>query len=100
VYSKPPGVLGDPDERLQSSCTATKHAAAEEKPRSTLQEMERNYILSVFRETGGVISVAATRLGMPRTMLNTMMKKLGISGQRSVELQVDLLPGIIIRGRL
>ena len=28
---------------------------------------------------GGVISAAATRLGMPRTTLNAMMKKLGIS---------------------
>ena len=32
-----------------------------------------------FRESGGVISAAATRLGMPRTTLNAMMKKLGIS---------------------
>jgi formate hydrogenlyase transcriptional activator len=54
-------------------------AAAEEKTGSTLQEMEREYILRVFRETGGVISTAATRLGMPRTTLNAMMKKLRIS---------------------
>ena len=46
---------------------------------STLEEVEREYILRVFRETGGVISAAATRLGMPRTTLNAMMKKLGIS---------------------
>ena len=46
---------------------------------STLQEVERNYILRVFRETGGVVSTTATRLGMPRTTLNAMMKKLGIS---------------------
>ena len=46
---------------------------------STLEEVERDYILRVFRETGGVISDAATRLGMPRTTLNAMMKKLGIS---------------------
>jgi formate hydrogenlyase transcriptional activator len=54
-------------------------AAAEENTGSTLQEMERDYILRIFRETGGVISIAATRLGMPRTTLNAMMKKLGIS---------------------
>jgi formate hydrogenlyase transcriptional activator len=54
-------------------------AAAAEKPGSTLQEMEREYILRVFRETGGVVSIAATRLGMPRTTLNAMMKKLRIS---------------------
>jgi PAS domain S-box-containing protein len=46
---------------------------------STLDHMERNHILHVFRETGGVISAAATRLGVPRTTLNAMMKKLGIS---------------------
>jgi len=45
----------------------------------TLEEMEREHILRVFRETGGVISTAATRLGVPRTTLNAMMKKLGIS---------------------
>jgi transcriptional regulator of acetoin/glycerol metabolism len=45
----------------------------------TLDEVERDYILRVFRETGGVISDAATRLGVPRTTLNAMMKKLGIS---------------------
>jgi formate hydrogenlyase transcriptional activator len=54
-------------------------AAAEQNTGSTLEEMEREYILRVFRETGGVISIAATRLGMPRTTLNAMMKKLRIS---------------------
>ena len=47
----------------------------------TLAEMEREYIIRVLRETGGVISAAATRLGMPRTTLNAMMRKLGISRQ-------------------
>jgi len=46
---------------------------------STLEEVERDYILRVFRETGGVVSAAASRLGMPRTTLNAMMKKLGLS---------------------
>jgi formate hydrogenlyase transcriptional activator len=46
---------------------------------STLDHMERNHILRIFRETGGVISVAANRLGIPRTTLNALMKKLGIS---------------------
>ncbi len=45
----------------------------------TLAEMEREYIIRVLQETGGVISTAAVRLGMPRTTLNAMMKKLGIS---------------------
>ena len=46
---------------------------------STLEEMEREFILRVLRETRGVISDTATRLGVPRTTLNAMMKKLGIS---------------------
>jgi formate hydrogenlyase transcriptional activator len=41
--------------------------------------MERDHILHIFRETGGVISAAATRLGIPRTTLNALMKKLRIS---------------------
>jgi formate hydrogenlyase transcriptional activator len=34
--------------------------------RSTLEEVERDYILRVFREAGGVISVTAARLGVER----------------------------------
>ena len=46
---------------------------------STLEEVERDYILRVFREAGGVISITATRLGVPRTTINAKLKKLGIS---------------------
>jgi formate hydrogenlyase transcriptional activator len=46
---------------------------------ATLEHMEREHILRIFRETGGVISAAANRLGIPRTTLNARMKKLGIS---------------------
>jgi transcriptional regulator with GAF, ATPase, and Fis domain len=45
----------------------------------TLEQVERDYIIRVLRETNGVISKAAVRLGMPRTTLNAMMRKLGIS---------------------
>ena len=45
----------------------------------TLEEVEREHILRVFRDTGGVVSAAAARLGIPRTTLNAMMTKLGIS---------------------
>jgi transcriptional regulator with GAF, ATPase, and Fis domain len=45
----------------------------------TLEQVEREHIIRVLRETGGVISEAANRLGMPRTTLNAMMRKLGIS---------------------
>ncbi len=54
-------------------------AAAETTGGSTLEEVERDYILRVFRETSGVVSAAAARLGVPRTTLNAMMKKLGIT---------------------
>jgi formate hydrogenlyase transcriptional activator len=33
----------------------------------------------ILRESEGVISAAASRLGIPRTTLNAMMKKLGVS---------------------
>jgi formate hydrogenlyase transcriptional activator len=46
---------------------------------ATLAEMEREYIIRVLRNTGGVVSAAAIRLGVPRTTLNAMMLKLGIS---------------------
>jgi formate hydrogenlyase transcriptional activator len=54
-------------------------AAVESANNSTLEEVEREHILRVFRETGGVVSAAATRLGIPRTTLNALMTKLGIS---------------------
>src|SRR5579862_7386090 len=41
---------------------------------STLEEMEREYILRVFREARGVVTATAARLGMPRTTLNARMK--------------------------
>ena len=45
----------------------------------TLAEVEREHIIRVLRETEGVVSAAASRLGMPRTTLHAMMRKLGIS---------------------
>jgi formate hydrogenlyase transcriptional activator len=45
----------------------------------TLEEVERNYVIRVFRESNGVISAAAARLGVPRTTLNAMLKRLRIS---------------------
>jgi formate hydrogenlyase transcriptional activator len=49
---------------------------------STLETLEREHILRVLRETGGVISGlrgAAARLGMKRTTLQSRMQKMGIS---------------------
>ena len=41
--------------------------------------MEREHIIRILRQNGGVVSTTATRLGLPRTTLNAMMRKLGIS---------------------
>lgn len=46
---------------------------------TTLARVEREHIVRMLREAGGVVSKAATRLGVPRTTLNAMMRKLGIS---------------------
>jgi len=57
--------------------------ATEGKPHdATLQGMEREHIIRVLREVGGVISGtqgAAARLGMKRTTLQSRMNRLGIS---------------------
>jgi PAS domain S-box-containing protein len=45
----------------------------------TLEQVEREHILKVLRECEGVVTSAATRLGLHRTTLNAMMRKLGIS---------------------
>jgi formate hydrogenlyase transcriptional activator len=45
----------------------------------TLEQMERDHIVKVLQDTGGVVTTAATRLGLHRTTLNAMMRKLGIS---------------------
>jgi formate hydrogenlyase transcriptional activator len=49
--------------------------------KTTLEAVEREHILQVLRETGGVIAGphgAAARLGLPRTTLNAKLRKLGI----------------------
>ena len=52
-----------------------------------LEEVEREHIMKVLRETGWVIggsAGAATRLGLNRTTLNNRMRKLGITRPRPV----------------
>jgi formate hydrogenlyase transcriptional activator len=46
---------------------------------ASLAEVERDHIIHILREANGVVSTAATRLGLPRTTLNAMMRKLEIS---------------------
>jgi len=53
--------------------------ASETATSDTLEQVEREHIIRVLRESGEVVSKAATRLGVPRTTLNAMMRKLGIS---------------------
>ncbi len=46
---------------------------------ATLAEVEREHIIRVLRESGGVVTTAANRLGLHRTTLNATMRKLGIT---------------------
>ena len=51
---------------------------------TTLESLEREHILRVLRETGGVIAGAhgaAARLGLKRTTLQSRMQKMGITRQ-------------------
>ncbi len=64
---------------LVELASAESEAASEVDP--NLQAAEREHILRVLRETGGVIGGsggAAERLGLKRTTLNSKLKKLGI----------------------
>lgn len=72
-------VILSPGPGLRAPVAELFDEAVEKTSGSTLEEVERDYILKVFRETGGVVSATATRLGIPRTTLNAMMTKLGIS---------------------
>jgi formate hydrogenlyase transcriptional activator len=64
---------------LRAPLTEIRQNALEPAGNSTLEQVEREHIVKVLRDTGGVISTAATRLGIPRTTLNALMRRLGIS---------------------
>jgi len=70
---------------ILSSGTSLRAPLAEIRPGATeaaggtLEQVERDHIIRVLRESGGVVTTAATRLGLHRTTLNAMMRKLGIS---------------------
>jgi formate hydrogenlyase transcriptional activator len=62
----------------------------------TLADAEREYIVKVLREVGGVVggrNGAAARLGLPRTTLIARMQKLGIVQQRTAAAKVFTLEG-------
>jgi transcriptional regulator with GAF, ATPase, and Fis domain len=64
---------------LRAPISEIRDAAPETQCGSTLEQVEREHILRVLRESNGVVTAAATRLGLHRTTLNAMMRKLGIS---------------------
>ena len=64
---------------LRAPLGEIRESVAEAPGAATLEQVERDHILKVLRESGGVVTTAATRLGLHRTTLNAMMKKLGIS---------------------
>jgi PAS domain S-box-containing protein len=64
---------------LRAPLAEIRAGAAEPVNSNTLEQVEREHIIHVLRQTDGVVSTAATRLGLPRTTLNAMMRKLGIS---------------------
>jgi formate hydrogenlyase transcriptional activator len=64
---------------LRAPLDEIREGAAETSGAGTLEQVERDHILRVLRESGGVVTLAATRLGLHRTTLNAMMRKLNIS---------------------
>jgi PAS domain S-box-containing protein len=54
-------------------------AAAESAAPPPLEEIERDRVIKALRDCKGVVTTAAAQLGMPRTTLNAMMRKLGVS---------------------
>ena len=49
----------------------------------SLEEVERAHIVRILNDCNGVITAAAKRLRIPRTTLNALIKKLGLSGRSS-----------------
>jgi formate hydrogenlyase transcriptional activator len=64
---------------LRAPLGEIKQSSAEASVSPTLEQVEREHIIRVLRETRGVVSLAAARLGVPRTTLNAKMKQRGIS---------------------
>jgi PAS domain S-box-containing protein len=65
--------------RLRAPLAEIRPDAMQVASSTTLEQVEREHIVRVLRESGGVVTTAATRLGLHRTTLNAMMRKLGIS---------------------
>jgi PAS domain S-box-containing protein len=72
-------VILSPGAKLRAPLGELRADAVEGASSDTLEQVEREHIIRILRETAGVVSAAAVRLGIPRTTLNAMMRKLGIS---------------------
>jgi formate hydrogenlyase transcriptional activator len=73
ILSKGPSLRAPLDELTQDAMPQSSSSGG------TLEEVEREYILRIFKECNGVVTTTATRLGLHRTTLNAMMRKLGIT---------------------
>jgi formate hydrogenlyase transcriptional activator len=72
-------VILSPGSTLRAPLAEIRADAPEAPSGASLAEVERDHIIRVLKEANGVVSAAASRLGLPRTTLNAMMRKLEIS---------------------
>jgi len=72
-------VILSPGSTLRAPLAEIRAEAPEAPAGASLAEVERDHIVRVLKEANGVVSAAAARLGLPRTTLNAMMRKLEIS---------------------
>ena len=72
-------VILSPGSTLRAPLAEIRADAPEAPAGASLAEVERDHIVRVLKEANGVVSAAAARLGLPRTTLNAMMRKLDIS---------------------
>ena len=64
---------------LRAPLAEIREVAAKVAGSESLEQVERDHTLRILQESGGVVRAAATRLGLHRTTLNAMMRRLGIS---------------------
>ena len=64
---------------LRAPLEEIQKSAADSNGHATLEQMDREHIRRALRDCDGVVTKAATRLGLHRTTLNALMRKLGIS---------------------
>jgi formate hydrogenlyase transcriptional activator len=72
-------VILSPGSTLRAPLAEIRADAPEAPAGVSLADVEREHIIRVLKESNGVVSAAAARLGLPRTTLNAMMRKLEIS---------------------